>query len=120
MTKTGVSSVGTINPYETVEAETFAMADTVGTVINAEKASNEDWNVNYSVYNGKLGAYIGVADVDFGTDGASEITMKLGDSTSDSYQTVTKKLGKKLTGKHTIYFEFDMLDVRMDSWSFKK
>ena len=55
-----------------------------------------------------------------GTDGASEITMKLGDSTSDSYQTVTKKLGKKLTGKHTIYFEFDMLDVRMDSWSFKK
>ena len=35
-------------------------------------------------------------------------------------QTVTKKLGKKLTGKHTIYFEFDALDVRMDSWSFKK
>ena len=35
-------------------------------------------------------------------------------------QTVTKKLGKKLTGKHTIYFEFDTLDVRMDSWSFKK
>lgn len=120
MTKTGVSSVGTINPYETVEAETFAMADSIGTVINAEKASNEDWAVNYSVYNGKIGAYIGVADVDFGTDGASEITMKLGDSTSDSYQTVTKKLGKKLTGKHTIYFEFDTLDVRMDSWSFKK
>ena len=120
MTKTGVSSVGTINPYETVEAETFAMADSIGTVINAEKASNEDWNVNYSVYNGKIGAYIGVADVDFGADGSSEITMKLGDSTSDSYQTVTKKLGKKLTGKHTIYFEFDMLDVRMDSWSFKK
>lgn len=96
------------------------MADTVGTVINNEKASNEDWTVNYSVYNGKIGAYIGVADVDFGTDGASEITMKLGDSTSDSYQTVTKKLGKKLTGKHTIYFEFDALDVRMDSWSFKK
>ena len=120
MTKTGVSSVGTINPYQTVEAETFAMADTVGTVINNEKASNEDWAVNYSVYNGKIGAYIGVADVDFGTDGASEITMKLGDSTSDSYQTVTKKLGKKLTGKHTIYFEFDTLDVRMDSWSFKK
>ena len=120
MTKTGVSSIGTINPYETVEAETFAMADTVGTVINNEKASNEDWAVNYSVYNGKIGAYIGVADVDFGTDGASEITMKLGDSTSDSYQTVTKKLGKKLTGKHTIYFEFDTLDVRMDSWSFKK
>jgi arabinoxylan arabinofuranohydrolase len=36
MTKTGVSSIGTINPYETVEAETFAMADTVGTVINNE------------------------------------------------------------------------------------
>ena len=96
------------------------MADSIGTVINAEKASNEDWNVNYSVYNGKIGAYIGVADVDFGADGSSEITMKLGDSTSDSYQMVTKKLGKKLTGKHTIYFEFDMLDVRMDSWSFKK
>ena len=44
----------------------------------------------------------------------------IGDRTSDFQQRGKKETGKKLTGKHTIYFEFDTLDVRMDSWSFKK
>ena len=119
MTTSGVSSIGTLNPFETVEAETFALADTVGTVENTEAGSNKDWVTNYSVYNGKIGAYIGVADVDFGADGASEVTMKLADCTT-GYKEYTAKLGKKLTGKHTIYFEFDKIDVMMDSWKFKK
>ena len=119
MTTSGVSSIGTLNPFETVEAETFALADTVGTVENTEAGSNKDWVTNYSVYNGKIGAYIGVADVDFGADGASEVTMKLADCTT-GYKEYTAKLGKKLTGKHTIYFEFNKIDVMMDSWKFKK
>ena len=119
MTTSGVSSIGTLNPFETVEAETFALADTVGTVQNTETSTNKDWMTNYSVYNGKIGAYIGVADVDFGADGASEVTMKLADSTT-GYKEYTAKLGKKLTGKHTIYFEFNKIDVMMDSWKFKK
>ncbi|MCH5265786.1 MAG: family 43 glycosylhydrolase [Lachnospiraceae bacterium] len=120
MTTSGAPAVATINPYETVEAETFAMADTVGTVENTLKNSNEDWATNYSVFNGKLGGYIGITEVDFGTEGASELTMKLGETGSDEYKDMTVTLNKKLTGKHTIYFEFGKCGVLMDSWCFKK
>ena len=120
MTTGGVESIAGLNPYETVEAETFAIADTVGTVLNTETGSNADWSVNYSVFNGKMGGYIGVADVDFGNDGASEIVMKLSDTNSDKYNELAAKLSKKITGKHTIYFVFDKCGILMDSWKFKK
>lgn len=120
MTTSGVEAVAAVNPYETVEAETFAMADTVGTVLNTEVNSNSDWLTNYSLYNGKIGGYIGVANVDFGTDGASEVAMKLSDTNSSAYQKLTAKLSKKVTGTHTIYFVFDKCGVLMDSWSFNK
>lgn len=120
MTRTGATAIATVNPYVTVEAETYAMSDTVGTVANALPSSNKDWATNYSVFNGKIGGYIGVAAVDFGDDGASEVTMKLGDTASGEYKEVTVQLNKKLTGEHTIYFEFGKCGVLMDSWCFKK
>lgn len=120
MTTGGVESIASLNPYETVEAETFAIADTVGTVLNTEASSNADWAVNYSVFNGKMGGYIGVADVDFGNDGASEVAMKLSDINSDKYNELSAKLSKKITGKHTIYFVFEKCGILMDSWKFKK
>lgn len=120
MTRTGAAAIANVNPFETVEAETFAMADTVGTVANKQPNSNKDWATNYSVFNGKIGGYIGVTAVDFGDDGASAVTMKLGQTGSEEYKEVTVQLNKKLTGKHTIYFEFGKCGVLMDSWSFKK
>lgn len=120
MTVAGVDAVATVNPYETVEAETFAMADTVGTALNTETNSNQDWLTNYSLYNGKIGGYVGVANVDFGTDGASEVVMKLSDTNSDAYKELSAKLNKKVTGTHTIYFVFGKCGVLMDSWTFKK
>lgn len=120
LTKAGVAAVSTVNPYETVEAETFAMADTMGTAANTLSSSNAAWSTNLSLFNGKIGAYAGVAEVDFGADGATELTMKLGDATTGKYEDVTVKLQKKITGKHTIYFEFDKCNVLMDSWCFKK
>ena len=120
MTTSGVKSIGTVNPYGTVEAETFAMADTVGTMANAETNSVADWFTNYSIYNGQIGSYIGVANVDFGADGASEVAMKLSDVNSTGYKELTAKLSKKVTGQHTIYFVFGKEGVLMDSWSFKK
>lgn len=120
MTVGGVSGIASLDPYQTVEAETFAMANKVGTVRNADKSSNKDWLTNYSVYNGVPGAYIGLANVEFGSDGASEVTLKLSDTTTDAYKEQTVKLRKKVTGKHTIYFVFGKCGVQMDSWSFKK
>ena len=58
--------------------------------------------------------------VDFGDDGANSVTMKLGQTGSEEYKEVAVPLNKKLTGKHTIYFEFGKCGVLMDSWSFKK
>ncbi len=46
--------------------------------------------------------------------------MKLGQTGSEEYKEVAVPLNKKLTGKHTIYFEFGKCGVLMDSWSFKK
>ncbi len=119
MTVKGVESIASLDPYTTVEAETFAVSDTVGTVLNTETSSNKDWLKNYSVYNGKIGGYIGVSDVEFGTDGASEVVLKLGD-TANTYKEITAKLNTKITGKHTIYFVFGKNGVLMDSWRFNK
>lgn len=120
MTRNGSTAVGTVNPYETVEAETFAIANKVGTAANTLANSNADWKTNYSVYNGTIGGYIGVTAVDFGEDGASKISMKLGQTGSDTYSDMTVDLSKKVTGKHTIYFVFEKCGVMMDSWVFKK
>ena len=120
MTTGGVQGIASLDPYKTVEAETFAMANTVGTVLNAEASTNQDWLTNYSVYNGKPGGYIGVADADFGTEGASEVVMKVSDTSLDTYKELSAKLRNKVTGKHTIYFVFEKCGVLMDSWSFKK
>ena len=67
-----------------------------------------------------MGGYIGVADVDFGSDSASEVVMKLSDTNSDAYKEIKAALKKKVTGKHTVYFVFDKLGILMDSWKFNK
>ncbi len=120
MTTGGADSVADLDPYQTVEAETFAMANKVGTILNTETSSNKDWLTNYSIYNGEPGAYVGLANVEFGSDGASEIMMKLSDTTMDAYKEQSVKLSRKVTGKHTIYFVFGKCGVQMDSWSFRK
>lgn len=40
MTAAGVTAVGTVNPYNTIEAESFAIANQVGTIANSEASSN--------------------------------------------------------------------------------
>lgn len=120
MHKNGVNAIATVNPFETVQAETFAMADTVGTVLNEEANTNPEWTTNYSVYNGKIGAYVATAEVDFGTEGASKVTVKVCDAENAEYKNVTVDLKKKITGKHTIGFVFDKLNIKMDSWKFEK
>ena len=120
MSRNGVDAIATLNPYDTVQAETFAMADTVGTVLNEETNTVAEWATNYSVYNGKTGAYVATAEVDFGTDGASKVTVKVCDEENPEYREVTVDLKKKITGKHTIGFVFDKLGIKMDSWKFEK
>lgn len=121
MTAAGVTAVGTVNPYNTIEAESFAIANQVGTIANNEASSNALWNgANYSLYNTEVGSYIGVADVDFGDDGASTVSMKLSDTSMTEYKECVAALNKKATGKHTVYFVFEKTNVLTDSWKFNK
>lgn len=121
MTAAGVTAVGTVNPYNTIEAESFAIAKQVGTIANSEASSNALWNgANYSLYNTEVGSYIGVADVDFGDDGASMVSMKLSDTSMTEYKECVAALNKKVTGKHTVYFVFEKTNVLTDSWKFNK
>lgn len=121
MTVTGVSSVASVNPYNTIEAESFAIANQVGTIANSEASSNTLWNgANYSLYNTEVGSYVGVADVDFGDDGASTVAMKLSDTSMTEYKECVAALNKKVTGKHTVYFVFEKTNILADNWSFDK
>ena len=120
MSRVGLDPLATVDPYETVQAETFAMADTVGTVLNEEANTVADWTTNYSVFNGKIGAYVATAEVDFGEDGASKVIVKVCDEENPEYREVTVDLKKKITGKHTVGFVFDKLGIKMDCWKFEK
>ncbi len=121
MTAAGVTAVGTVNPYNTIEAESFAIANQVGTIANNEASSNALWNgANYSLYNTEAGSYIGVANVDFGDDGASTVSMKLSDTSMTEYKECIAQLSQKVTGKHTVYFVFEKTNILTDSWKFDK
>ena len=121
MTAKGVTAVGTVNPYNTIEAESFAIANQVGTIANSEASSNALWNgANYSLYNTEVGSYIGVANVDFVDDGASTVSMKLSDTSMTEYKECVAALNKKVTGEHTVYFVFEKTNVLTDSWKFDK
>jgi hypothetical protein len=61
-----------------------------------------------------------VADVDFGDDGASMVSMKLSDTSMTEYKECVATLNKKATGKHTVYFVFEKTNVLTDSWKFDK
>ena len=105
----------------TIEAESFAIANQVGTIANSEASSNALWNgANYSLYNTEVGSYIGVANVDFGDDGASTVSMKLSDTSMTEYKECVAAINKKVTGKHTVYFVFEKTNVLTDSWKFNK
>ncbi len=121
MTVAGVPAVGTLNPFETVEAETFSMADGVGTIANLLTSSNSLWSAaNQSLFNAEIGSYIGVSNVDFGTEGASRLTLKMSDSGNSDYQEYPTELNKKVTGTHTLYFVFEKENVLIDSWKFDR
>ncbi len=121
MTVAGVSSIGTLNPFETVEAETFSMASGVGTIQNTLTSSYAIWNAaNQSLFNAEIGSYIGVSNVDFGSEGASKVMLKMSGTDSEDYQEYPTELLKTVTGEHTIYFVFEKENVWLDSWKFDK
>ncbi len=118
--KDAVSAVAALNPYETVEAETYGLANGVGTVVNEEESSHPLWTVNCSLYNKAVGSYVGVANVDFGDEAARGLIMKLSDTEKDAYLDRGVILTQEVKGTHKLYIVFDKCNVLVDKWQFVK
>ena len=137
-TEEGPAPVGTLNPYERVEAET--MAHSWG--LKTDRLAGKDHYVR-KIDNGD---WIKIREVDFGTDGPKSVTIKtlnfknpgtvefylnaLSDSpfaavTVDgtaSEQTVEVKSRRPVTGKHDVYILFRGGDEELfdfDWWQMK-
>ena len=138
-TKEGPAPVGTINPYERVEAET--MADSWG--VKTDRLAGKDHYVRL-IHNGD---WIRIREVDFGTEAAKNLTVETLnfrnpgtvefylDAMSDNpvakvsvdgtkdVQTVEVRSRRPVTGKHDVYILFRGGDEQMfdlDWWQFGK
>lgn len=129
-TREGVPQVGSINPYERVEAETMAWMG--GIVVDPGSNGGMD------VLNESDGAWIGIAGVDFGEEGAKGIEFATPSALAAGVKIVldsldgecvgyveletgksSAKLNKKITGKHDLFFIFTG-QFRADWWRFTK
>lgn len=120
-TKAGVEPVGSLNPYQRVEAETIAMSKGITT----EKS--EELGVYVTSVDG--GDYIKVRAVDFGTEGANSVVVGVKggtnagrievciDRSSDIVATIdipvggdwkelSAQLSRVVTGVHDVFFYF--------------
>lgn len=145
MTTEGVSQVGTFNPYDLVEAETFAWSDGTSTIVGPEKNDGRNNRVLSSI---DKGDYVGLEGVDFGSTGAKSVMMSIASASAEKaegtisvyidsissnkkvgeitvnadkdYQYFKTKLTKTVTGKHKVFFKFSVKGILVDTWMFSK
>ncbi len=134
-TKSGPKPIGTLNPYERVEAETMASSWGLKT---DRLAGTEHYVTN--IHNGD---WIRIREVDFGSEGAKGISLKTlnfkNEGTVEFYldslggnpfaaahitdnQQVDKEIRKPVTGKHDVYILFRGGDEQLfdfDWWQVK-
>lgn len=144
MTEKGVQQVGTLNPYEVVEAETFAWSDGTSTIVGPEQKGRS--NRVLSSIDRK--DYVALEGVDFGEDGAQSVMMRIASASKEKvegtvsvfidaigsnkriadipvsadqeYKYMTAQLTKKVTGKHRVFFRFEQGGILVDTWMFSK
>lgn len=101
--KTGAASLGTLNPYKRVEAETMAASKGVKTAFNTEWERNIAWNKGRKIADRMYvtaihhGDYIKVMDVDF-AKGTSSITMDVASLYGGSIELRADKIDGMLLG----------------------
>ena len=144
MTMEGITTDETFDPYTTVEAETFAWAKGVSSIVGPTQEGRNN-RVLSSI---GVGDYVGLHNVDFGTDGAKSLTMNIAsegktgkvkvylDSMEDAnlvgeldvtatgsaetYKDMSVNLSKTVTGTHKLFFVFDVKGILVDTWAFSK
>lgn len=138
----GVPGDADFNPYDVVEAETFAWSEKTSTVVGP-KRENRNNRVLSSIEDG---SYVGLESVAFGENGASQVKMciasenatgtvdiyidtmedanKVGTvdiaatGSKDSFQEMSAKLTKTITGTHRLFFVYHVEGIYVDTWTF--
>ena len=143
MTEEGVTQVGTLDPYQEVEAETFAWSEGTSTIEGPAQDNNRNNRVLSSIDNRD---YVGLEGVDFGLLGARTVKMRVASATNETVEgtvsiyidsmTSSKKVGeinlsagkefeyatatltKAIKGTHKLYFKFNVGGILVDTWMF--
>lgn len=143
MTEEGVTQVGTLDPYQEVEAETFAWSEGTSTIEGPAQDNNRNNRVLSSINNRD---YVGLEGVDFGLLGARTVKMRVASATNETVEgtvsiyidsmTSSKKVGeinlsagkefeyatatltKAIKGTHKLYFKFNVGGILVDTWMF--
>lgn len=145
MTETGVEQVGTLDPYQEVEAETFAWSEGVSTIVGPQQENTRNNRVLSSI---DKDDYVGLEGVNFGLDGAKSVKMRVASASNDvvegkveiyidsmtstklvgeialsagkDFQDVTANLSRVAKGTHKLYFKFKADGILVDTWEFSK
>lgn len=146
MTKTGLTAIATFDPFAMVEAETFAWANGISTIVGPDQDNTRNNRVLSSI---KSGDWVGLDNVAFGTDGAQSLTMSIAnasetgsveiyvdDMTKASNKVGTLTFGKTgeegtfkdvtvdfddpIKGTHKLFFVFKAKNILVDTWKFSK
>lgn len=145
MTEKGIAGDKDFNPYEIVEAETFAWANGVSTFAGPEQDNTRNNRVLSSI---SKDDYVGLDRVAFGEDGAQSMMMRIKseddkpkegtigiyidgrDETNKvgeiavtagaDYEYAKAELTTKVTGTHRLFFVFNVEGIYVDTWLFSK
>lgn len=145
MTLKGVEQVGAFNPYEVVEAETFAWSEGTSTTEGPKQNNTRSNRVLSSIHRGD---YVGLEGVEFGATAPKHVAVKLASETGEKvegkiyvyqneisnecqiaeipvsvdkdFKYISAELTKSCTGKQKVFFVFDVEGILVDTWTFTK
>lgn len=141
----GVPGDKDFNPYDVVEAETFAWSVGTSTIAGPDQNNNRNNRVLSSI---NKGDFVGLDRVAFGEDGAQSVTMQIASASNETvegtveiyinnmkaeskvdeikvsadsdYKNFSATLSNKITGTHRLFFKFNIDGILVDTWTFSK
>lgn len=141
----GISGDKDFNPYDVVEAETFAWSVGTSTIAGPDQNNNRNNRVLSSI---NKGDFVGLDRVAFGEDGAQSVMMQIASASNETvegtveiyinnmkaeskvdeikvsagsdYKNFSATLSNKITGTHRLFFKFNIDGILVDTWTFSK
>lgn len=141
----GVPGDKDFNPYDVVEAETFAWSEGTSTIVGPDQGNTRNNRVLSSI---SKNDYVGLDRVAFGEDGAQSVMMRIASDSAEKaegtieiyidsmkaafkigevsvsadsdFKYISAALTKKVTGTHKLFFKFNIKGILVDTWMFSK